>query len=391
MKISSKKNVLVTGGGGSIGSELCRQILMQRPNSLVILDNSEYALYAINEDLEARLVASEHPPQVVPVLGSVADGPLVERILNDYRINTVFHAAAYKHVPLVEANPVEGIKNNVFGTLTVAKASGNHGVSSFVLISSDKAVRPTNIMGASKRVAELICLAMGSLHSETRFDVVRFGNVVGSSGSVIPKFQQQISAGGPITVTHPDVTRYFMSIPEAAQLVIQAGALNQNQDIFFLDMGEPMKIVDLAGRMARFHGYQPVCGHEKPSRSRAKEIEIKFVGLRPGEKMTEELSLGKNPQKTRHPKIMSAHDEYLGWTELQAILTKLSHACEGQDLKRIVDILKIKIVGYQPLSVTSRKAMALKVKHQGASSLPVPAVPSGSSRRPGQLSPIAGE
>ena len=273
--------VLVTGGGGSIGGELCRQILDLRPNALVVVDSSEYALYAIHQELESRRQeASLHGVALIPILASVQDEARMRAVLNEWRPETIYHAAAYKHVPLVEHNPVEGIKNNVLGTLTTARLALENKVKDFVLISTDKAVRPTNIMGASKRLAELILQAFACTSEETRFSIVRFGNVLGSSGSVVPLFRQQISRGGPVTVTHPEVTRYFMTIPEAAQLVIQAGAMSSGGEVFVLDMGEPVRVIELARNMIELSGMKV-----RDQASPDGDIEIVIIGLRPGEKL----------------------------------------------------------------------------------------------------------
>ena len=293
------KVVMVTGAGGSIGSELCRQILSVCPAKLLMVDQSEFALYAIQEELEQKLVGRE--TVLIPLLASVQDEKRVWEILSIWQPDTVYHAAAYKHVPLVEHNPSEGIKNNVFGTLRTAQASADAGVSDFVLISTDKAVRPTNMMGATKRLAEMLLQAMAATKPMTRFTIVRFGNVLDSSGSVVPKFREQIVQGGPITVTHPQIERYFMTIPEAAQLVIQAGAMASGCDVFVLDMGQPVKIIDLARRMVMLLGLT-VCDEENPDG----DIEIKITGIRPGEKLFEELATRNNLKPTFHPKISKA-------------------------------------------------------------------------------------
>ncbi|APC05353.1 capsular biosynthesis protein [Polynucleobacter asymbioticus] len=359
------KVVLVTGAGGSIGSELCRQIIKFSPQSLILLDSSEHSLYVIYEELkraltglgaghlarefydQADLGRSELPIKIVPCLASVRDGDLLRRIFRDHRPNSVFHAAAYKHVPLVEQNPAEGIRNNVFGTSTCAEVSLECGVSQFTLVSTDKAVRPTNIMGASKRIAELVLQAMADIAFKcdhtTNFSMVRFGNVLGSSGSVAPLFSAQIAAGGPITLTHSEVTRYFMTIPEAAQLVIQASAMAKGGDVFVLDMGEPVRIHDLAVRMVYLSGLL-VKDKDNPHG----DIEIKVTGLRPGEKLYEELLIGDNPQSTLHPKIMKAHEEFLPWGELQLGLEKLNLSLDACDPKLIGDILKKLVPGYLP-------------------------------------------
>ncbi len=355
--------VLVTGAGGSIGSELCRQIIKFSPKSLILIDSSEHSLYLIYEELKRSLIVPESDRleragddqaflslqsiNLVPCLASVRDSDLLLKIFRAHQPDTVFHAAAYKHVPLVEQNPAEGIRNNVFGTLTCAHASFDCGVSNFILVSTDKAVRPTNVMGASKRVAELVLQAMAEnankrKHS-TNFSMVRFGNVLGSSGSVAPLFSAQIAAGGPITLTHPEVTRYFMTIPEAAQLVIQASAMAVGGDVFVLDMGEPVRIHDLAVKMVYLSGLL-VKDEVHPHG----DIEIAVTGLRPGEKLYEELLIGGNPQPTAHPKIMKAHEEFLSWGDLQEELEKLNVALDACDGKLIRGMLKKLVPGYQP-------------------------------------------
>ncbi|WP_428031362.1 polysaccharide biosynthesis protein [Ancylobacter sp.] len=343
------KAVMVTGAGGSIGSELCRQILRQGPARLVLLEQSEYALYGVDQELRHWAAREGAQTPIVPLLASVLDRPRLESLLRRFEVNTIFHAAAYKHVPLVEHNVVEGVRNNVFGTLSVAEAAHACGVSACVLVSTDKAVRPTNIMGASKRMAELVCQAMAA-KGGTNFSIVRFGNVLGSSGSVIPLFRQQIEAGGPITVTHPDITRYFMAIPEAAQLVIQAGAMAQGGDVFILDMGEPVRIVDLAFRMARLSGLSPVIveGSRVAGASPEGDVEIRFTGLRPGEKLYEELLIGGTAQPTEHPRIMTTVDRSLSLSELERVLAQLKAACDAQDIPEVRAILREAPTGYVP-------------------------------------------
>lgn len=314
--------VLVTGAGGSIGSELCRQIVKARPSKLLLFELSEYALYAIDQEL-ARLA-----PEVVrvPLLGSVTDGPRLAALMRAFGVETVYHAAAYKHVPMVEHNPVAGIVNNAFGTDGCAQAAQDAGVATFVLISTDKAVRPTNVMGATKRLAELCLQARTAAGSRTRFVMVRFGNVLGSSGSVVPLFRKQIAAGGPVTLTHEDITRYFMTIPEAAQLVIQAGAMGQGGDVFVLDMGEPVRIVDLARRMIHLSGLSV-----RDAAHPQGDIEIRVTGLRPGEKLYEELLIGDGVLPTEHPRILRANEYHLPADELRALLSHLDAACRAQD------------------------------------------------------------
>ena len=347
------KVVLVTGAGGSIGGELCRQVLRQGPRQLLLFDLSEYALYTIHEELQQlRNTLSASPtPEVIPLTGSVQDAGRVAAILQRFEVDTIYHAAAYKHVPLVEMNMVEGLRNNVFGTLVLAQEAATAGVGSVVLISTDKAVRPTNVMGASKRLAELIFQAQAQLPSATRFSMVRFGNVLGSSGSVIEKFQRQITAGGPVTLTHPEITRYFMTIPEAAQLVIQAGAMARGGDVFVLDMGAPVRIADLARRMIRLSGLTPRTGTQPPPQgAEAGEIEITVTGLRPGEKLFEELLIDTAAQPTEHPRILMAVDAALPWNTLSALLRALQRACDQGDLARIRALLTEASIGYRPLS-----------------------------------------
>ena len=347
------KVVLVTGAGGSIGSELCRQILAVNPAKLLLIEQSEFALYAIHQELEEKLAALEGAttPILVPLLASVHDDDRMREIMSTWHPDTVYHAAAYKHVPLVEHNPAAGIKNNVLGTLRTAQAAAENGVTDFVLISTDKAVRPTNVMGASKRLAEMALQALaanqagtsGGISGGTKFSMVRFGNVLGSSGSVVPKFRQQIRDGGPITLTHPDVTRYFMTIPEAAQLVIQAGAMAKGGDVFVLDMGQPVKIMDLARRMVELSGLTVKDeGHPEG------DIEIAVTGLRPGEKLYEELLIGDNPKPTVHPRIMKAHEDFIPWTEFDTNLTALEMALNVNDVGVIRLMMQQLVAGYTP-------------------------------------------
>ncbi|MDK4721342.1 nucleoside-diphosphate sugar epimerase/dehydratase [Rhizobium sp. CNPSo 3968] len=344
------KVVMVTGAGGSIGSELCRQILKNEPSSLLLVEQSEFALYAIHGELEKSAASAGHADvRIIPFLASVRDGQRLRQIMEAWRPKTVYHAAAYKHVPLVEYNPVEGIRNNVLGTLIAAEAARDHGVESFVLISTDKAVRPTNIMGASKRLAEMVLQAMDadrkSDTDSTNFAMVRFGNVLGSSGSVVPLFRQQIRDGGPITLTHPDITRYFMTIPEASQLVIQAGAMSAGGDVFLLDMGEPVRIADLARRMVELSGLT-VRDADEPEG----DIELEITGLRPGEKLYEELLIGDNPQPTSHPRIMQAKEDFLPWPELSKRLAALEAALEKNDIPLARTLLQKLVSGYAPSS-----------------------------------------
>lgn len=339
------KVVLVTGAGGSIGGELCRQILAVNPAKLLLIEQSEFALYAIHQELEEKLAALDGatPPVLVPLLASVQDDDRMHEIMSTWRPDTVYHAAAYKHVPLVEHNPAEGIKNNVWGTLRTAQAAVSNAVTDFVLISTDKAVRPTNMMGASKRLAELILQSMAASNSKTNFSMVRFGNVLGSSGSVVPKFRQQIRDGGPITLTHPEITRYFMTISEAAQLVIQAGAMAKGGDVFVLNMGESVKIMDLARRMVELSGLIV-----KDERNPDGDIEIEITGLRPGEKLYEELLIGDNPETTSHPRIMKAREYFMPWAELEGRLKSLEIALGVNDVSVIRAMMTKLVSGYTP-------------------------------------------
>ncbi len=335
------KVVLVTGAGGSIGSELCRQIASLTPAKLLLIEQSEFALYAIHQELERRLTNSSM--ELIPLLASVQDAERLSEIMATWRPQTVYHAAAYKHVPLVEHNPSAGIKNNVFGTLCAAQAAIDAGVEDFVLISTDKAVRPTNIMGASKRLAEMVLQALSVEASTTKLSMVRFGNVLGSSGSVVPKFRQQIRDGGPITLTHLEITRYFMTIPEAAQLVIQAGAMAQGGDVFVLDMGESVKIADLARRMVELSGMTV-----KDDQNPEGEIAIEVTGLRPGEKLYEELLIGDNPERTSHERIMKAHEDYLPWPVLELRLNELKLAMQRNDHFAMRQTMRDLVSGYLP-------------------------------------------
>ncbi len=335
------KVVLVSGAGGSIGSELCRQIMQLAPKELLLIEQSEFALYEIHQEL--HLKTENTSIRLVPLLASVRDAERMREIMSTWKPDTVYHAAAYKHVPLVEHNPAEGVKNNVMGTLTIARAAAEHQVADFVLISTDKAVRPTNIMGASKRLAEMVLQGLAGIASSTKFTMVRFGNVLGSSGSVVPKFRQQIRDGGHITLTHADVTRYFMTIPEAAQLVIQAGAMAKGGDVFVLDMGEPVKIMDLARRIIELSGLT-VRDDANPDG----DIEIEVTGLRPGEKLYEELLIGDNPQPTSHPRIMKAREDCLPWSELEQKLQALQMALDVNDVGVVRAMLQQLVSGYLP-------------------------------------------
>lgn len=340
---SLAKIVMITGAGGSIGSELCRQIIEQSPKTLLLVDQSEYALYQIHREITARLEAhSELNIQIIPLLASVVNPERMRVIVREWLPDIIYHAAAYKHVPLVESNIVEGVLNNSIGTLTVAQIAIELDVPNFILISTDKAVRPTNVMGASKRLAELILQALAQTSDKTKFSMVRFGNVLNSSGSVVPKFRQQIKDGGPVTVTDFRMTRYFMTIPEAAQLVIQAGAMATGGDVFLLDMGEPVKIVDLARRMVELSGLD-VRDEQNPEG----DIEIKEIGLRPGEKLYEELLIDGNPEKTFHPRIFKSHEEFLPWPELEKKVQQISQAIKKNDDQALLALLKELVLGYQ--------------------------------------------
>jgi FlaA1/EpsC-like NDP-sugar epimerase len=333
--------VLVTGAGGSIGGELTRQIVLQRPRQLLLLDHNEFGLYNIHQELQGICAAQNLSVDLIPLLGSVANPERLAAIFDAYRPATVYHAAAYKHVPMVEGNPGEGILNNVFGTLNAAQAAQASGVKRFVLISTDKAVRPTNVMGASKRMAELVLQAMAQQSSGTCFTMVRFGNVLGSSGSVVPLFRRQLAEGGPLTVTHAEVTRYFMTIPEAAQLVLQAGAMAVGGDVFVLDMGQPVKIMDLAQRMVQLSGLK-VRDDLNPDG----DIDIVLTGLRPGEKLYEELLIGDNPEPTAHARIMKAHEACMPWEVLHPHLQTLRFSAQKADIASVKSVLQTCVQGY---------------------------------------------
>ena len=335
------KVVMVTGAGGSIGSELCRQIIRQQPKSLILFEISEYALYAIEHEL--RRMEATDGVEIVPLMGSVHHFQRVKRVCRSFGVQTIYHAAAYKHVPLVEWNPIEAVHNNIVTTMHVAQAALEAGVERLVLISTDKAVRPTNVMGASKRCAELVLQALSAEGGATRFCMVRFGNVLGSSGSVVPLFRRQIEAGGPVTVTHPEITRYFMTIPEAAQLVIQAGAMGQGGDLFVLDMGDPVKITDLARKMIQLSGLT-VRDDAHPDG----DIAIHFSGLRPGEKLYEELLVGDNVEGTEHPLIMRANEEMIPWEQLHSMILEMEQAAHRFDPPAIRRLLQRCVRGYRP-------------------------------------------
>jgi FlaA1/EpsC-like NDP-sugar epimerase len=341
----SGKTVMVTGAGGSIGAELCRQILALRPRQLVLFERSEYALYAIEQELGAMAANMGQPPPVtlIPLLGSVVHRRRLQVVMERFAVQTVYHAAAYKHVPIVEHNPIEGVRNNVFGTRYAAEAALAAGVETFVLISSDKAVRPTNVMGATKRLAELILQGLAGESSPTRLCMVRFGNVLDSSGSVVPLFREQIRKGGPVTVTHPEVERYFMTIPEAAQLVIQASAMAQGGDLFLLDMGDPVRILDLARRLIRLSGLT-VRDADHPEG----DVEISFTGLRSGEKLREELLIGADDRPTAHPMIRRAREDHPPWLEIRALLDRLDGAAHEFDYPAVRAMLQEAVAEYQP-------------------------------------------
>ncbi|WP_394753565.1 polysaccharide biosynthesis protein [Crenothrix sp.] len=342
------KVVMITGAGGSIGSELCRQIIQLQPASVVLFELCEFALYEIEKELNYLLKKIKNAAniEIVSVLGSVVNADRIEKVCRTFKVQTIYHTAAYKHVPMVEKNPGEAIWNNVFGTLHTAQAAMQANVETFVLISTDKAVRPTNTMGATKRFAELILQALSldaGINHQTRFTMVRFGNVLGSSGSVVPLFREQIARGGPVTVTDERVIRYFMTIPEASQLVIQAGAMGQGGDVFVLDMGEPIRILDLAKRMIHLSGLEIKEEHHPNG-----EIEISFTGLRPGEKLYEELLIGDNVSETSHKRIMRAEEHVIPWTSLEKMLIKLRHATREDDFELIRSILMGAVSGFVP-------------------------------------------
>jgi FlaA1/EpsC-like NDP-sugar epimerase len=340
-KSTRDKVVIVTGAGGSIGSELCRQILSLSPSKLLMVDQSEFALYAIHQELLSNFPDKEST--LIPLLGSVKDDDRMQEIMTTWHPDTLYHAAAYKHVPMVEHNVAEGVKNNVFGTICTAKAAAQYGVTDFVLVSTDKAVRPTNIMGASKRLSEIVLQALADTDTKTNFSIVRFGNVLDSSGSVVPKFRQQIRGGGPITLTHINITRYFMTIAEASQLVIQAGAMASGGDVFVLDMGRPVKIYDLAQKMIELSGLT-LRNEQNPDG----DIEIQVVGLRPGEKLYEELLIGENPKLTTHPRVLKAQEDFLPWTRLEDDLKTLEMLLHVNDVDAIRTIMKTLVSGYTP-------------------------------------------
>lgn len=333
--------VMITGAGGSIGSEICRQILQLEPRAILLVENNEFALYKIFEELKSKITKSTI--KLVPLLASVRDRQRLNDIFSIWKPHIIYHAAAYKHVPLVEHNLLEGIRNNVFGTIVLAELSHLFGVRRFVFISTDKAVRPTNIMGASKRLAEMCLQALSENSESTIFTMVRFGNVLGSSGSVVPIFRKQINDGGPITLTHPDVTRYFMTIPEASELVIQACSMSHGGEVFVLDMGKPVKIYDLAKRIIELSGHE-LRDEDNPDG----DIEVKITGLRPGEKLYEELLIGNDPSPTSHERILMAHEEYLSWSVLENKLSDLQAAMDLNDLQLVYSMLENLVHGFTP-------------------------------------------
>ena len=351
------KVVLVTGAGGSIGSELSRQIVLLSPAVLILLDHSEYNLYVIHSELEQQIRELSLDLELIPILGSVRNPHRLLDVMRTWSVDSVYHAAAYKHVPMVEHNIAEGVLNNTIGTLNCAQAAIQAGVSHFVLISTDKAVRPTNVMGSTKRLAEMALQALskeaapvlygppaGLNHvNRTRFTMVRFGNVLGSSGSVIPLFREQIRRGGPVTVTHPKITRYFMTIPEAAQLVLQAGSMGLGGDVFVLDMGSPVRIVELAEKMIHLSGLSV-----RSERNPVGDIAIEFTGLRPGEKLYEELLIGDNVTPTQHPMIMSANESYLPWADFRSVLDQLLQSLDRDDFEAVRMVMRTTVDGYSP-------------------------------------------
>ena len=345
MKVKNK-SVVVTGAGGSIGSELCRQIILLEPKSLLLYEMSEHALYKIHSELMETVQNENLNIEILPFMGSVQNKRRLEHLFSECDVATVFHAAAYKHVPLVEQNVIDGIVNNVFGTRTVVEAAIEAGVETFTLISTDKAVRPTNFMGASKRLAELVCQSCATTAKDTKISIVRFGNVMWSSGSVMPRFKEQIMSGGPVTVTHPEITRYFMTIPEAAQLVLQASAMSEGGEVFVLDMGEPVKILELAKSMVRLQGMLPQLDQTK-ALARG-EIAIHFSGIRPGEKLHEELVVGDKTNPTRHPKITSAEERMLVPADLETLLAELQRACDSMDVAAVNRVILNAPIGFSP-------------------------------------------
>jgi FlaA1/EpsC-like NDP-sugar epimerase len=337
------KSVMVTGAGGSIGSELCRQILVQDPSRLVLFELSEFALYDLKRELAGIASRRHSEVEIVALLGNVRHRGRVEEVMRSFSVKTVYHAAAYKHVPIVEENILEGVLNNVFGTWYAAEAAVEAGVESFVLVSTDKAVHPTSVMGATKRLAEVVLQAMHGRRVRTRFSMVRFGNVLASSGSVVPLFEEQIKAGGPVTVTHPEVRRYFMTIPEAASLVLQAGSMAKGGEVFILDMGPPIKIDELARRMIALSGLTV-----RDASNLDGDIEVHYTGLRPAEKLLEELVIGKDPTGTEHPMVMRATEHAPGWEEVRSVLGGLEMALAAFDCARVRQLLMAAVREYRP-------------------------------------------
>ena len=339
----TNKIVMVSGAGGSIGKELCRQIVQHNPKKLILLDVSEAFLYEINQEISEYLIEKQSDLVVEPLIGNVQSGMLMSHIFHKFKVQTIYHAAAYKHVPMVEHNVIAGISNNVLGTYEIAQAAIYCEVETFVLISTDKAVRPTNVMGATKRLAELVLQGLAKKDHDTRFVMVRFGNVLGSSGSVVPLFKKQIKKGGPITITHPDIIRYFMTIPEAAQLVLQAGAMGTGGDVFVLDMGKPVKIVDLAYKMTHLMGLTV-----KDDTNPNGDIAIEYSGLRPGEKLYEELLIGNQPKKTFHKRILKANEFSLPWPDVAKMIDQLTDAMRDENVEKIRELLQEFPLEFQP-------------------------------------------
>jgi FlaA1/EpsC-like NDP-sugar epimerase len=341
-----QKSVMITGAGGSIGSELCRQICDQEPAIVVLIEQNEFSLYQIHQELITRMKNTGNlNTKIIPAIASVANPERMRLLISKWNPHIIYHAAAYKHVPLVEENPIEGVRNNVIGTLTLAEVAIELDVPNFILISTDKAVRPTNVMGASKRLAEIVLQALSQISKNTQFSMVRFGNVLNSSGSVVPKFRQQIRDGGPVTITDFRMTRYFMTITEAAQLVVQVGSLASGGDVFLLDMGEPVKIYDLARRIIELSGFDV-----KDHLNVDGDIEIKEIGLRPGEKLYEELLIDGSPEKTIHPRIFKSHDDFIPWDQLILVIHRLKDAIQSNDDLIVLSILQELVVGYTPMS-----------------------------------------
>lgn len=379
------KVVMITGAGGSIGSELCRQVILHKPRFLLLFDISEYSLYQIDSELKNAIKVTGYDISIKPLIGTIQKRERLDAILSGFKVDTIYHAAAYKHVPMVEHNILEGIRNNVFGTLILALSAIENSVETFVMVSTDKAVRPTNIMGTTKRLAEMICQALADEQSDTHFCMVRFGNVLGSSGSVIPLFSQQINSGGPITVTHPDITRYFMTTCEAAQLVIQAGAMGKGGDVFLLDMGKPVKIAELAIQMVQLSGLK-VLSEETPDG----DIEIVYTGLRPGEKLFEELIIDENSSPTAHPRIMVAQEGHWGWSQLHAFLENLESAVNASDCSVIHQLLKEAPVAYQPKTPLADLLWAQSQKEDGTIDVPIVQLESTSGLNDWSQPPFSG-